>query len=74
MPFLSRYTFYTAEKVKGTVISRACLLVLASDWLGRWKAPVHMIHEPVTNVGVLFLQIPLPALLQMYSDFVVLHL
>jgi hypothetical protein len=38
------------------------LLVLASYWLGRWKAPVHMFHEPATNASVLYLYIQLPAL------------
>jgi hypothetical protein len=40
---------YRGESQRNSHFPRL-VLVLAADWLGRWKALVPMIHGPVANV------------------------
>jgi hypothetical protein len=40
---------YRGESQRNSHFPRL-MLVLAADWLGHWKAPFHMIHNPVANV------------------------
>jgi hypothetical protein len=54
---------YRGESQRNSHFPRL-VLVLATDWLGRWKATVHMIRKPVTNVGVRFTTFNLPLFLK----------
>jgi hypothetical protein len=54
---------YRGESQRNSHFPRL-VMVLATDWLGRWKAPGHMIHNLVTNVIVCFYTFSFPLFLK----------